>query len=384
MSQPTNIHRVLVIANDDFATQALDEAAAALGLMVRQVRQFNGSPAVVEEFGPDAVIIDPAAVNGARDAVLAALDGAGVALLLLGSPDDPDLQGLRQAAGAAGLRVDGLLARPLAPESLETALRVIVGEIGFTAEDISAAAMRGELTAWYQLQLQRTADGWRSVGAEALARWQHPDYGVVMPADFVPVAEAEGLIALITDCVLQTAIQQLSIWHRQGVKLRVGVNLSPTLVEDADFPDRLARLLHEYDVPPRALVLEIPEPALATVPPDFLGMLARLRVLGFGLALEHFGSGVSSVADLYRTPFSELKISRRLVAGLDDDEDARQLVRGIIALARELGLETSAEAVETEAALEFLHAAGCDRVQGFHISRPLAAAAFQAVAQQWL
>lgn len=384
MNQTINIRRVLVIANDDFATQALDEAAAALGLVVRQVRQFNGSPAVVEEFEPDAVIMDPAAVDGARDAVLAALDGAGVTLLLLGSPDDPDLQSLRQAAGAAGLKVDGLLARPLAPESLETALRVIVGEIGFTAEDISAAAMRGELTAWYQLQLQRTADGWRAVGAEALARWQHPDHGVVMPADFVPVAEAEGLIALITDCVLQTAIQQLSIWHRQGMKLRVGVNLSPTLVEDADFPERLARLLHEYDVPPRALVLEIPEPALATVPPDFLGMLARLRVLGFGLALEHFGAGVSSVADLYRTPFSELKISRRLVATLDDDEDARQLVRGIIALAHELGLETSAEAVETEEALQFLHAAGCDRVQGFHISRPLAAAAFQAAAQQWL
>ena len=384
MNQPINIRRILVVADDEFATRALDEAAAALGLVVRQVRQSNGSPAVVEEFGPDAVIIDPAAVEGAQEAVLAAVNGSGVALLLLGSPDDPDVQRLRQAALDIGLKVDGLLARPLDPESLATALRVIVGQIGFSAADISAAAMRGELTAWYQLQLQRTAEGWRSVGAEALARWQHPDHGVVMPADFVPVAEAEGLIALITDCVLQTAIQQLSIWHRQGMAMRVGVNLSPTLVEDADFPERLARLLHEYDVPPRALVLEIPEPALATVPPEFRGMLAQLRVLGFGLALEHFGAGVSSVADLYRTPFSELKISRRLVASLDDDEDARQLVRGIIALARELGLETSAEAVETAEALDFLHAAGCDRVQGFHISRPLAAAAFQAAAQQWL
>ncbi|MGD9386733.1 MAG: EAL domain-containing protein [Gammaproteobacteria bacterium] len=379
-----NIRRVLVIADDDFATQALDEAVAAFGLFVRRVRRFDGSAGMVDEFGPDAVILDPDAVQDTRDAALAAVAASGAALLLLGSPDDPGLGILRQAAADAGLRVDGLLTKPLATDSLEIALRVVVGELGFTAADITGAVMRGEMTAWYQLQLDRTPDGWRASGAEALARWQHPEHGLVMPGAFLPVAESEGLIALITDCVLQNAVQQLSVWHRQGMHFRVGVNVSPALMQDHDFPDRLSRLLDEYDVPAHALVMEIREPALGAVPDGFRAMLARLRVLGFGLSLERFGYGVSSVADLYRTPFSELKISRRLISRLDEDEDTQHLVRGIIALARELELEVCAEAVETREALEFLHAAECTRAQGFQISRPLPAAAFQVVAKQWL
>jgi EAL domain-containing protein (putative c-di-GMP-specific phosphodiesterase class I) len=182
---------------------------------------------------------------------------------------------------------------------------------------------------------------------------------------------------------LQSSVQQLGVWHLGGMPLRVGVNLSPSLVTDPDFPERLARLMIEYDVSARHLVLEIPESGLVEAPPGFLSMLARLRIHGFGLALEHFGSGTSSLADLYRTPFSELKIDRRLVSLLDEDEDARRLVRGVIALARELGLETTAEAVETQESLEFLHEAGCDRVQGYVISRPLPATEFQTALPNW-
>nr|WP_276611095.1 EAL domain-containing protein [Wenzhouxiangella sp. XN24] len=283
-----------------------------------------------------------------------------------------------------GLAVAGILAKPVSQEGLEVALRALAGELEFTAEDISAAVMRGEIGAWYQLQLMRSESGWRADGAEALARWEHPQHGMVLPDAFLPVAEAEGQIAAITDCVLLSSVQQLGVWHRADMPLRVGVNLSPALVTDPDFPERLRRLVLEYDVPARSLVLEIPEPGLALAPGGFLGMLARLRIHGFGLALEHFGSGNSSLTDLYRTPFSEIKIDRRLVANLDDDEDARRLVRGIILLAHELGLETTAEAVETSETLEFLHAAGCDRVQGFVISRPMPATEFQAVVGHWL
>ena len=384
MDQPLRTRRVLIVADDDFAGQALDEAAAAFGLLVRWLRRGDGIQAVLHEFAPDAVIIDPAVVVPPGDETVRAVAGNGAALLLLGGPDDAEVQGLRQVAAEAGVKVDGMLAKPLTPEGLEVALRIIVGEMGFSAADIAGAVMRGEMTAWYQLQLTRTVDGWRAAGAEALARWAHPELGLVMPGAFVPVAEAAGQIVVITDCVLQTAVQQLSVWHRNGMPFRISVNITPSLVSDPEFPERLSRLMAEYDVPPAALLLEIPEPSLATAPADFLGMLARLRVHGFGLALEHFGVGISSLADLYRTPFSELKIHRSLVARLEEDEDARHLVRGIVLLADALGLETCAEAVETREALEFLHAEGCTRVQGFHISRPLPAAAFQVAATQWL
>lgn len=384
MEHSINIRRVLIIAQDDYSMEAMDEAAAAFGLLVRRTRKAANFPAVAREFGPDAVIIDPAAISEDPETVLREVGGSGAVLLLLGAPDSTATGRARELAAAQGLEVAGIIPKPIMPESLRVALRVLVGELNFSSADIGNAVMRGEMTAWYQLQLDRHGFGWRAGGAEALARWHHPAHGVVMPGAFVPVAEAEGQIALITDCVLQTAVQQLSVWHRQHMPFRVAVNLSPAMVTDLDFPDRLSRLLQEYDVPARALLLEIPEPSLATAADGFLSMLARLRVHGFGLALEHFGSGISSLADLYRTPFSELKIDRRLVSKLDEDEDARQLVRGIIMLARELGLSTSAETVETRQALDFLHEAGCDRAQGFAISRPLPATEFQAVASQWL
>jgi len=379
------IRRLLIVGADEFATQSVDEAATAFGLLVRRISSGQRAVAGIGEFGPDAVILDPAVLVDSQAAgLLHAIAASGASLLLLGGPDDRATRVARELAAAEDVAVAGILAKPVSPEGLEVALRAIAGELVFSAADIAAAVMRGEMTAWYQLQLARSDSGWRADGAEALARWQHPEHGAVLPDAFLPVAEAEGQIAAITDCVLLSSVQQLGVWHRAGMPVRVGVNLSPALVTDPDFPDRLARLLLEYEVPARALVLEIPESGLALAPAGFLSMLARLRIHGFGLALEHFGSGSSSLTDLYRTPFSELKIDRRLVSQLDEDEDARRLVRGIILLAHELGLETTAEAVETSETLELLHEAGCDRVQGFVISRPLPANEFQAVAGHWL
>ena len=378
------IRRLLVIGDDEFESAAMDEAAAALGLLVRRLPRFEGIGNALREFGPDAVVLDPAGFEGAIDEALRAVTASGSALLLLGGPDDPAIRAARAAASAEGQQIAGILARPVSSEGLEVALRAISGEFGFSAADVAGAVMRGEITAWYQLQLRREGGGWRADGAESLARWQHPEHGTLLPDAFVPVAEAEGQIAAITDCVMLAAVRQLAVWHRAGLTLRVGVNLSPALVTDPEFPERLARLLLEYDVPPRALVLEIPEPGLTAAPRGFLGVLSRLRIHGFGLALEHFGSGNSSLADLYRTPFSELKIDRRLTSLLDEDEDARRLVRGIIRLAHELDLETTAEAVESAVALEFLHAAGCDRVQGYVIGRPLPATEFQSVLNHWI
>jgi EAL domain-containing protein (putative c-di-GMP-specific phosphodiesterase class I) len=314
-----------------------------------------------------------------------AVRDAGATLLLMGPPDALGMTSARGVAREAGVPVTGILPKPLLFEGLEAALRALRGELPvFTAGDIAEAVMRGEIGAWYQPQLVRTERGWRVDGAEALARWEHPEHGQVLPDAFVPTAEAEGQIAAITDCVLRSAVEQLGVWHRQDLGLRIAVNVSPSLVTDPEFPERLGLLLREYDVNPRYLVLEIPEPGLVAAGAGFLALLARLRVHGFTLALEHFGAGVSSLAELYRTPFSELKIDRSLTRRLDDgDEDARRLVRGILDLAGELGLGTVAEAVESRDVLDFLHAAGCQRAQGYVVSRPLPAPSFQELVTAW-
>jgi EAL domain-containing protein (putative c-di-GMP-specific phosphodiesterase class I)/CheY-like chemotaxis protein len=377
------VRRLLIVGDYDSGADAIDEVASAFGLLVRRASGAAAIEAALRDFGPDAVILDPEARDGASLDTLRGIARTGASLLLLGGLDDRAMMAARAQVEAEGVQVAGMLAKPISPGGLEAALRAMAGELAFSAAEIGAAVMRGEITAWYQLQLVRAGAGWRADGAEALARWEHPEHGTVLPDAFLPVAEAAGQIAAITDCVLLNAVQQLGAWHRGALPMRVGVNLAPSLVTDPDFPERLARLLHEYDVPARSLVLEIPESGLNQASAAFIGMLARLRIHGLGLALEHFGSGISSLADLYRTPFSELKISRRLVTLLDEDEDARRLVRGIIQLARELGIGTAAEAVETQKTLDFLHAAGCDRVQGFLVSRPLPAVELQAVAERW-
>jgi EAL domain-containing protein (putative c-di-GMP-specific phosphodiesterase class I) len=377
------IRRLLVIGQDDYALEAIEEAAAPFGLLVRRVGGGASVEAALTGFGPDAVILDTELGDGPGVESLPGIRAAGAALLLLGTPDDHRARAVRERAEALGLELAGMLTKPLVPEGIEAALRALSGEFAFSASDIAAAVMRGEITAWYQPQLLRSASGWTADGGEALARWQHPEHGVVLPDAFVPVAEAEGQIAAITDCILQSSIEQLGVWHRLGLPLRVGVNLSPSLVTDPEFPLRLARLLREYEVPTRCLVLEIPEPAFSQAPMGFVALLARMRIEGFGLALEHFGRGVSSLSSLYRTPFSELKIDRHLIGLLDEDEDARRLVRGIISLAHELGLTTTAEAVQSRGALDFLYAAGCDRVQGYVVSRPLPATEFQALVGHW-
>ena len=376
--------RLLFVSDDRDRVEFCATVAEPFGFIVRRADTRAALESALESFGPDAVLLDPDADDGHTLAAFGAIRDSGAALMLVGPPDARPVRAARSLAVELGLEVVGLLAVPLLVEGVETALRALGDEgPGYGPADIAEAVMRGDITAWYQPQLRRTEAGWVIDGAEAVARWEHPEHGVVLPDAFIPTAEAEGQLAAITDCVLRTALEQLGIWRRKGLDFRVGAKLTPDLIRDADFPDRLRSLAREYDVPPACLVIQIPESGLPSAGPRFRAMLARLRVIGFSLALEHFGSGVSSVSDLYQTPFSELKIDGHIVARLPEDQDAQRLTRAIVALARELGLEVTGEAVENMAVLEALHATGCDRAQGFAVSRPVPAIEFEGLMACW-
>ena len=378
------IRRLLFVANDRDAVDFCAAVAEPFGFIVRRA----GSRAAMEEaigsFGPDAVLLDPETDDGQVLAGVRQVAGSGASLMLVGPPESHPVKVARSLAAELGIPVAGVLATPLVHEGIEAALRALVHEgPEYGPDDIAEAVMRGDITAWYQPQLRRFDKGWRIDGAEALARWVHPQHGVVLPDAFIPTAEAEGQIAAITDCVLRTAMEQVAAWRNAGLDLRACVKLTPDLVTDPDFPDRLHTLLREYDAAPGSLVIQMPEARIASVDAGFRSMLVRLRVLGFGLALEHFGVGTSSLTELYQTPFGELKLDQRVTARLPDDQDARRFVRAILALSRELGLAVTAEAVETREALAALHDFGCDRAQGYAISRPLPAPEFQGLVKRW-
>jgi diguanylate cyclase (GGDEF)-like protein len=211
----------------------------------------------------------------------------------------------------------------------------------------------------------------RPVGAEALVRWQHPTRGLLMPADFVPLAEHTGLIHDLTLWVLEHALAECRRWRDAGLDLQVAVNLSAANLADPRLPNDVARLIVAAGVPPTALALEITETAAMSDPARAREVLGVLRSMRVSLSVDDYGTGHSSLAYLGHLPVHELKIDRAFVTNLAADETSAAIVRSTVELAHSLGLKVVAEGVEDPVALEALRGHGCDLAQGFHLSRPL-------------
>jgi len=217
-------------------------------------------------------------------------------------------------------------------------------------------------------------------GVEALLRWQPQGKPMVSPADFIPLAEETGLIVPIGEWVLETAMAQQVAWQQGGLPpVRVSVNLSARQFLGQDVAQRVAVLLEKTGCDPRALTLEITESVLMQNPVAATETMARLTAMGVQLAIDDFGTGYSSLASLKRFPIHSLKIDRSFVSDLTDDADDAAIVDAVIGLAHSMKLNVIAEGVETADQLAFLLAHGCDQMQGFCYSRPVAPDAIEAL-----
>jgi diguanylate cyclase (GGDEF)-like protein/PAS domain S-box-containing protein len=217
-------------------------------------------------------------------------------------------------------------------------------------------------------------------GVEALLRWQPQGKPMVSPADFIPLAEETGLIVPIGEWVLETAMAQQVAWQQGGLPpVRVSVNLSARQFLGQDVAQRVAALLEKTGCDPRALTLEITESVLMQNPVAATATMARLAAMGVQLAIDDFGTGYSSLASLKRFPIHSLKIDRSFVSDLIDDADDAAIVDAVIGLAHSMKLNVIAEGVETTDQLAFLLAHGCDQMQGFCYSRPVAPDAIEAL-----
>lgn len=242
-------------------------------------------------------------------------------------------------------------------------------------QDLTAAIQDKQLRVYYQpkVQLDLSSGSTPITEVEALVRWIHPQLGIVSPGLFIPLAEQSGLIGSLTDEVIALALQQIRDWAGVGLKLDVGVNLSLHSLNDLTFPDRLEDDCNQLEVLPSNLILEITETAAMGNSPVLPDVLTRLRLKGFALAMDDFGTGYSSLVQLYRMPFSELKIDQSFLMESDRSDEARIIIRSIMNLAQNLGLMTCAEGVETASAVEFCRSIGCEKLQGYIVSKPLPA-----------
>jgi diguanylate cyclase (GGDEF)-like protein len=219
------------------------------------------------------------------------------------------------------------------------------------------------------------------LGAEALLRWEHPGLGLVSPARFIPLAERSGLMLELGDLVLRKAIDQVGAWKSliADRPFHLHVNVSPTQLADDQLPIRLARACQEAVISPDRLTLELTESALGLDPHESMAMLERLRSVGARVCLDDFGTGYSTIGWLSRFPIDELKIDQSFVAGLPSRADDVAITKLILGLARDLSLDVTAEGVEDSHQLAALIELGCERAQGYLLSRPIPASDMQAL-----
>jgi diguanylate cyclase len=245
------------------------------------------------------------------------------------------------------------------------------------AADLRRALENSEFVPYFQPKID-LRDG-RVVGAEALLRWNHPTQASVSPDVFIPLAEQTGLIVPVTLQVISAAIRACSLWRARGRgDLSVAVNLSARVLVDPMLPGHVEELCRCWDLPTRALVLEITESMIVDDPARTLPIVERLADLGVRLSIDDFGTGYSSLEYLKVLPVAEMKIDRSFVAGMGSDPRDAAIVRHSIDLGRSLGLRVVAEGVESAEDHAVLAGMGCDHAQGFFYSRPVPAADFEA------
>jgi predicted signal transduction protein with EAL and GGDEF domain len=251
--------------------------------------------------------------------------------------------------------------------------RVLMGELRCAIEN-------EELSLYYQ-PIVNFKTGNIS-GLEALTRWNHPQYGFIPPDEFIPLAEAGGMINSLTQWVLKTGLEQYIEWRREGIEIDVSIsiNLSARNLQDSQFPNTVNELLKAWDIEPSCLKFEITERTMTADPEHALKIFKQLDAINVGLSIDDFGTGHSSLVYLNKLPEDEIKIDKSLVMNMKEDENYVTIVRSIIDLAHNLGFNVVAEGVECEDIYETLKEINCDAAQGHYFCQPLPAEDFI----QWL
>ena len=382
----TSEYKLLVMDDDEAICAVLEKVAGRLGfrtLCLTDSRQFQDA---LQRFHPSLVIMDlqmPGLDGIELLRGLGSINYAGPVVIMSGV-DSRTLHSSETLGRSYGLTILGTLQKPLRLPDLNGYLQqVLKCTKVLTPDALEAAIHEGQMIVHYQPKITRVSGSWLMRDVEALVRWDHPSYGLIMPANFIPLAEETGAIKSLTDYVLEQSVRQIHSWTGLGLNINVAVNLSARLIGDLEFPDRLGLLLSEHGVDGSRLTLELTETAAMSNEIKATDILVRLRVKKIDLAIDDFGTGYSSLQQLYKLPFTELKIDRSFVAELPGSNEARAIVHATVDLAHALGMTVCAEGVETQAALDYLESTGCDKAQGYLISRPVPASGIRALVDGW-
>ena len=379
--------RLLIIDDEIEIRHFVGTIGRRLGFDVQETGDPDEFRRKIGDYAPTVVVMDlnmPRA-DGIELLRVLAEERCTAAILLLSGADARVLNTAQRLGSTQGLQMAGALQKPVLLEELEARLeraRRTCGSI--TREDLRRAIENGEMRVHYQPKLARSPAGtWVIEGAEALVRWFRPERGVLAPAAFIPLAEETDLIRPLTSHVMHETVKQLAEWSSRGLSLSVAVNVCADVLTDLKFPDSVSMLLERFGVDHRRLILEITETTAMKDPNTTMDILARLRLKEIELALDDFGTGFSSLQQLYYMPFSELKIDSSFVRDIPASDEAKTIVKATVQLAHNLNMKACAEGVETAECFNFIDEIGCDKLQGFLISKPVPAEALEELIRRW-
>lgn len=292
---------------------------------------------------------------------------------------------------AYGIELLGTLEKPVAPESLLPMIERFRQNIGKTKTHtalpkISFAGLQNglandEFLPLFQPKIDLVTR--QVVGVEAFARWQHPVAGLLAPGTFIPLLEANGAMTQLTWVIIEKSVAACRNWIALGFTLTVSINISPSVLAQSGLAEEIIAYMRDHALSPEALIFEVTEAAAVTDGPHFLENLNRLRLHGFGISVDDYGTAGSSMQQLMRIPFSEVKIDRSFVSGASQNHALELVLSSSFALCRQLERHSVAVGVETRNDLDFLVKLGCSYAQGFYIAKPMDGSALPVWMKEW-
>ena len=374
----------LIVDDEEGIRHFVQHVAESVGL--NTVLASGGAEALhaLKTLTPAIVIMDIQMPNGDGVQLIQGLAGLGLksTVVILSGGDHRLLDVTNEIARQRGVEIGATLQKPVRFNDLRQCLATLYTQATPFSADALRAVLEERVPLMHYQPKIRLSDG-AFIGVEALMRVRDTG-GRPVPPDFVlSIAEQADLMPALNQRVFEAAVAQRRAWRDAGLELEVAVNLSASGSFDHELPARLAALCATEDVPPSAIVIEMTESALDTDNLIAMETMVRLRLLGFRLSIDDFGTGHSSLVRLRRLPFSELKIDRSFAGSLDQGGENAVIVRSLANLARNLELHSVIEGVEEEAALRFAIEVGCDEAQGYHIAKPMPPEEIQPFAQTW-
>lgn len=378
---------VLILEDHPFQRRMLGRLVMGLG-HVAVVEASTGDEALeaVRRSDPDLVIADleTPGMDGITFLRMLSQEVSTPRVVLTSAHDPAVLRSVDEMAKMYGLHVLGAIPKPVTLEALRGFLHEVRSHEAakareakraagpmtqYTPEEIGLAIAADQIVPWFQPKIE-VGTG-RLAGVEALARWQHPTNGIVSPGAFIPVIETTPLIEELSASMLTQSLSWVKRWERLGLAVSVSVNLPGNALADPGLADRLTTMVRGIGVEPSSLIIEVTETTVSRERALAIETLARLRLAGFGLSLDDYGTGYASMEMLKTMPVTEVKVDRRFVHGAANDPKATAVLASLLELASGLSLSAVAEGVETLEDLALLDALECPYAQGYVIAKPM-------------